>query len=121
MKKIIYLGLIIAGCNSSIFTMHNKKESDDFIRRIAIYSRLSKNINLVTDGKKINIVTDEDGKVTAEVYSFLRNQPRVRTTTTSKNGGFSQVIEDATQHTQTIILYPNGTNEIINHETGHKN
>jgi hypothetical protein len=94
-------------CNYELMSM-DKKSTENFIERIYSFSKIHNNIHLTCEGKKMNIITDASGLITAHISTFH----------TSK---LHHGVDSPSKPFQTIILNPNGTNEIINYEKGNKN
>ena len=86
----------------------DKKSIENLIERIYSFSRIHKTINLIYEGKKMNITTDACGIITAHISTFHSSK-------------LHHEFDSPSKPHQTIILNPNGSTEFINHDKYNKN
>ncbi len=101
MKKIISYILILSTCGQNFLAM-DKKPSEDFIKKIVTYATISQSITLISEGRQLNITTDDSGKISATISDFLTSKLR-------------HSVSSPTKSLQTITLNTSGTIEVINH------
>ena len=79
--------------------------NEGLIRKIISFSQISNNLDLVFEGKKLNIRTDQSGTITTTISTFIDNKCR-------------HSFISPTSLAQTIIIQINGNYQIINHGKG---
>ena len=100
MKNIIFFICLLFLLSNLLPAMDNPNEG--LIKKIISFSQISNNLDLVFEGKRLNITTDQSGTITTTVSTFLDNKCQ-------------HSFISPTSLAQTIIIQVNGNYQIINH------
>jgi len=87
------------------FTHAMDSANEALIKKIISFSQISNNLDLVFEGKKLKIMTDQSGTITTTISAYLDNKCRHN-------------FISPTRLAQTIIIHCNGNYQIINHGKG---